>query len=142
MWRAVICLCAALTLSTPCICHAQYVNNDQQNPRAYHNDEDSQPIRLIAYVLAPLGFALEWCVARPMHYVANDTALAPVFNGYQPPPPYVPPVPLVPPDKIVESAPPPSMETAASAPAAAAAKPSRPARSAPSKPSGQQPALR
>jgi hypothetical protein len=137
MWRAVICLCAALTLGAPCICHAQY--NDQQNPREYQ-DEDSQPIRLIAYVLAPLGFTLEWCVARPMHYVANDTALAPVFNGYQPPPPYVPPVPLVPPDKIVESAPPPPLETTASAPAAAA-KPSRPAAGAPAKPSGQQPVL-
>jgi hypothetical protein len=136
MWRAVICLCAALTLGTPCVCHAQYVNRDQQNPKEYQN-EDSHPLRMMAYVLAPLGFALEWCVARPMHYVATETSLAPVFNGYQPEAPYTPPIPLVPPDKIVESKPPPE-ETTAPAAQGAAAKPSQPAAGARSKaPSGQ-----
>lgn len=116
MWRAVICFCAALALSAPSICQAQYAGSDQQNPREYKN-EDSNPLRMMAYVLAPVGFALEWCVARPMHYIANDTALAPVFNGYRETPPYIPPVPLVPPDKIVESAPPPQETSLASSPA-------------------------
>ncbi len=82
MRRAIIFLCAALTLGVIRPAHAQYAqyDEDRQQPKQY-TDEDSQPVRIIAYALAPIGFALEWGVARPLHYVASNTFLSPVFNG-------------------------------------------------------------
>jgi|SRR5579872_347052 len=90
MWRAIICLSVALMLGVPRPAAAQYSDTDRQNPKEY-TDEDSQPLRIIAYLIAPIGFVLEWGVARPLHYVATNTFLAPVFNGdtretaYRPP---------------------------------------------------------
>lgn len=83
-------MCAALTLGAPTLAHAQYADNDRQNPTEY-TDEDSQPLRMIAYIIAPVGFLLEWGVARPLHYVATNTPLAPVFNGDVRTQPYTPP---------------------------------------------------
>jgi len=48
-----------------------------------YTQEDSHPVRAIASLLSPIGWALEWGVARPWHYVATQTALAPVLNGGQ-----------------------------------------------------------
>lgn len=58
--------------------HAQY-NDAQQNPGEY-NDDDSQPLKIATYFIAPIGFALEWTVARPLNYLANKTPLAPALN--------------------------------------------------------------
>src|SRR5271166_4366769 len=80
MWRAIICLSAALILGVPNLAAAQYTETDRQNPAEY-TEEDSQPLRMIAYFVAPIGFLLEWGVARPLHYVATDTFLAPAFNS-------------------------------------------------------------
>jgi hypothetical protein len=48
-----------------------------------YTQEDSHPVRAIASLLSPIGWALEWGVARPWHYVATQTVLAPVLNGGQ-----------------------------------------------------------
>ena len=48
-----------------------------------YTQEDSHPVRAIASLLSPIGFALEWGIARPWHYVATQTPLAPVLNGGQ-----------------------------------------------------------
>lgn len=71
---------AALILCAPSFAHAQYSDLDKQNPNQY-TDDDSQPLKLLSYVLAPIGFALEWGVARPLHYLATDTFLAPVLGA-------------------------------------------------------------
>ena len=89
-WRAALCLCAALALGAPSVVRAQYTDTDKQNPSEY-SDQDSHPLRVIAYILSPIGFALEWGIARPLHYIATDTFLAPVFNGERKEPPYRPP---------------------------------------------------
>lgn len=96
MRRFAIIFCAALFVALPSISHAQYNDNDQQDPKEYH-DEDSQPLALFADVLYPIGFGLEWLIARPAHYLANDSPVAPVFrpvggNDTTPPPP----VPIIP----------------------------------------------
>ncbi len=71
MRRAAIIFCAALFIALPTVSHAQYNDTDLQNPTEYH-DEDSQPLALFADVIYPVGFALEWLVACPMHYVADE----------------------------------------------------------------------
>ncbi len=93
---AAIIFCAALWIGLPTISHAQYNDNDQQNPKEYH-DEDSQPLALAADLLYPIGYGLEWLVSRPMHWIANDSPAAPVYrpiggNDMSPPPP----VPIIP----------------------------------------------
>jgi hypothetical protein len=79
-------LLAAL-LACPLASNAQ----QQQNPNTgwqlhdpnEYQQEDSHPVRAIASLLSPIGWALEWGVARPWHYVATNTFLAPVLNGGQ-----------------------------------------------------------
>ena len=91
-----IILCAALFVGLPTVSHAQYNDNDQQNPKEYH-DDDSQPLAIAADILYPLGYGLEWLVARPAHWLANDSDASPVFRpvgGRDTSPP--PPVPIIP----------------------------------------------
>jgi len=74
---------------------------DQRDPAEY-NDEDSQPLKIASYALAPIGFLLEWTIARPMHYLATQTGLAPVLSGDRAEDGY-PPAPVAeipPPDNI------------------------------------------
>ena len=91
-----IIFCAALLVGLPTISHAQYNDNDQQNPKEYH-DDDSQPLAIVADILYPIGYGLEWLVARPAHWVANDSPVSPAYrpvggNDMSPPPP----VPIIP----------------------------------------------
>ena len=103
MRRVAIVFCAALFVVLPTISHAQYNDTDQQNPKEYH-DEDSQLLAIFADLLYPIGFAAEWLVARPVHYLVTDSPAAPVFrpvggNDRTPPPP----VPIIP-DNTMEAA--------------------------------------
>jgi hypothetical protein len=109
MWRAIICLSAALMLGVPKLAAAQYYSDtDRQNPAEY-TDEDSEPLRMLAYLVAPIGFVLEWGVARPLHYVATNTFLEPVFNGDTREPAYQPPaIAEIPLDNVGDEPPRPS----------------------------------
>ena len=96
-------------LGVPKLAAAQYYSDtDRQNPKEY-TDEDSQPLRMLAYLVAPIGFVLEWGVARPLHYVATNTFLAPVFNGDTREPAYQPPaIAEIPLDNVGDEPPRPS----------------------------------
>ena len=103
MRRVAIIFCAALFVVLPTISHAQYNDTDLQTPREYH-DEDSQPLAIIADLFYPIGYAAEWLVARPMHYIATESPAAPIFrpvggNDNSPPPP----APIIP-DNTMEAA--------------------------------------
>ena len=64
-----------------------------------YDDSESNPLRLAAYALYPVGFALEWLMTRPIHVVVSQPKLEPVFahvphespfgdyEPYQPEPP-------------------------------------------------------
>jgi len=73
-------LAAVLLLAVPSFAHAQYSDMDKQAPGEY-NDDDSQPLKLLSYALAPIGFVLEWGVARPLHYLATDSFMAPILGA-------------------------------------------------------------
>ena len=103
MRRVAIIFCAALLLGLPTISNAQYNDNDQQNSKEYR-DEDSQPLALLSYVFYPIGYGIEWLVARPLHYITTESPAAPVFrplggNDSTPPPP----APIIP-DNTLNSA--------------------------------------
>jgi hypothetical protein len=96
MRRFAIIFGAALFVALPSISRAQYNDNDQQNPKEYH-DDDSQPLAIVADFLYPIGYAAEWLFARPMHWLANDSPAAPIYrpiggNDTSP----MPPVPIIP----------------------------------------------
>lgn len=95
---ALVAAMLALVASPPLL-HAQTWSNDKQNPEGYNNSTDAQPLRLMAYVLTPVGVALEWTVTRPLHYIATETPLRHVLNpGASTRPPVV--LSLPPPDKF------------------------------------------
>jgi hypothetical protein len=45
-----------------------------------YDDSESHPLRLAAYALNPVGYALEWLVMRPIHFVVSQPRLEPVFG--------------------------------------------------------------
>ena len=96
---AILALLAIVILGVPALCRADELT-EQQNPQEYSN-EDSQPLRVVSYFVAPVGFLLEWTVARPLHYVMAETFLAPATDSMYsegvpepirelPPPDYLP----------------------------------------------------
>ena len=80
MWRATLALGAALALVAPSLAHAQFSTLDRQDPTEY-NDQDSQLLNIVSYGLRPIGYMLEWGVARPLHYLATSSAVAPVLGA-------------------------------------------------------------
>jgi hypothetical protein len=78
----------AIAVAFPMSCYAQTSSAQDQpswqlrDPNEYQQ-EDSHPVRAIGSLLSPVGWALEWGIARPWHYVATQTFLAPVLNGGQ-----------------------------------------------------------
>jgi len=81
MWRATFALGAALLLVAPSFAHSQgYSDLDKQDPTEY-DDQDSQLLNMVSYVLRPIGFTLEWGIARPLHYLATKSPAAPVLGA-------------------------------------------------------------
>ena len=104
MRRVAIIFCAALLVALPTVSRAQYNDTDQQHPKDY-TDDDSQPLAIVADILYPIGYGAEWLVARPMHWLANDSPAAPMYRpvgGRDTSPP--PPVPIIPDNTMDETA--------------------------------------
>jgi hypothetical protein len=45
-----------------------------------YDDSQSHPLRLIAYAVNPVGFAIEWMVMRPIHFVVSQPSTERVFG--------------------------------------------------------------
>lgn len=80
MKRLIFCI-LVLILAIPAISHAQTNDQDQQNPTQYRDVEDGQLLKLVSYILTPMGMALEWGLMRPLHYLATQTSAAPILSG-------------------------------------------------------------
>jgi hypothetical protein len=76
--RRIIFILLAVWLMVPLRSYAQF-DEDKQYPHEY-SQEDSHPLKGLSYILAPIGFALDWTVSRPLHYIATDSFVAPVFG--------------------------------------------------------------
>ncbi len=57
-----------------------------------YDDSQSHQLRILAYFVNPVGFALEWLVTRPLHFVASNPHLERIsghgphenpFGGYE-----------------------------------------------------------
>lgn len=77
-----LCMVLGLAMALPAGVFAQQgPYNDKQNPNEYTDTEDGQLLKVVSYFIAPIGYALEWGVTRPLHYLATKTALAPAMSG-------------------------------------------------------------
>jgi hypothetical protein len=111
MRRTMLCIVLALAMATPAMALAQQgPYNDKQNPDEYTNAEDGQLLKVVSYFIAPIGYALEWTVTRPLHYLATKSSLAPAMSGdteysqiYNPGPNAMPIVPAPPPASTASS---------------------------------------
>ncbi|MDG2308159.1 MAG: hypothetical protein P8R42_26580 [Candidatus Binatia bacterium] len=45
-----------------------------------YDDSQSNPLRLAAYLVHPIGFLAEWLVTRPFHRIVSQDDLASVFG--------------------------------------------------------------
>jgi hypothetical protein len=81
MKRVFIALLAIGILAAPPRLRAQSWNDTRADPDEYDDAEDGHPLKLISYILAPVGFALEWGITRPLHNLTTETVLAPVYKG-------------------------------------------------------------
>ena len=45
-----------------------------------YDDSESHPLRIVAYGLHPVGWALEWIAMRPLHFVVSNPRLEPIFG--------------------------------------------------------------
>ena len=48
-----------------------------------YDDSQSHPLRIVAYIVHPAGFAAKWLVAWPLHYLFSRPGLDKVF-GHRP----------------------------------------------------------
>jgi outer membrane protein OmpA-like peptidoglycan-associated protein len=52
-----------------------------------YDDSQSNPLRVAAYLLYPVGFLAEWTVFRPFHFLVSATKPQEAFFGHHPHPP-------------------------------------------------------
>ena len=45
-----------------------------------YDDSESYPLRVVAYVLYPVGWAAEWLVMRPIHFFVSQPKMEPIFG--------------------------------------------------------------
>jgi len=45
-----------------------------------YDDSQSNPLRVGAYLLYPVGWSLEWLVFRPFHFIVSNPRLEPIFG--------------------------------------------------------------
>lgn len=146
MRRVIISIVLVLTLAMTAAVVTASPYNDKQNPNEYTNAEDGQPLKFFSYFLAPVGYALEWGVMRPLHYLATKTPLAPALSGdteyseiYNPGPTVAPLQPLMPANIPATSA---ARHMQPQSPPGSAVMPATPSTHiAPVAPSGTQPVL-
>ena len=51
-----------------------------------YDDSQSNPLRVIAYLVYPAGFVTEWLVMRPFHFLVSATKPQELFFGHHPHP--------------------------------------------------------
>jgi hypothetical protein len=49
--------------------------------RDYKRGKDDNPVRILAYVVHPVGMAAEYLITRPIHWVVKQTDLNKVFGS-------------------------------------------------------------
>lgn len=75
MKRALLVMTLALTLATSLLVRPAAAVPDE------YDDTQSHPLRIAVYLLYPIGYAAEWLIFRPFHYMVMS---AEPFFGHRP----------------------------------------------------------
>jgi outer membrane protein OmpA-like peptidoglycan-associated protein len=54
-----------------------------------YDDSQSNPLRIVAYLLHPVGWLAEWTLFRPFHFIVSATEPQEAFFGHYPHPPII-----------------------------------------------------
>lgn len=79
--KRLIIFALAVILAGPAISRAQNDDVDEPNTTHYRDVDDGQLLKLVSYILTPVGMALEWGVMRPLHHLATQTSAGPILSG-------------------------------------------------------------
>lgn len=60
-----------------------------------YDDSQSNPLRVAAYLLYPVGFLAEWTIFRPFHFLVSATEPLEAFFGHEPHPPLLAEPPVI-----------------------------------------------
>ncbi len=60
-----------------------------------YDDSQSNPLRVAAYLLYPVGFLAEWTIFRPFHFLVSATEPLEAFFGHEPHPPLLAAPPVI-----------------------------------------------
>jgi hypothetical protein len=71
--RLLAVLMVVFALSAPGVASAA-------EPVDAYDDSQSHPFRIIGYIVHPVGYALEWAIFRPIHWVVAQPNLEKVFG--------------------------------------------------------------
>jgi hypothetical protein len=80
LWKSLVLAGLATVVfagTAPAYCKNQYSCDGG------YNEAESHPLRLVAYALHPVGYAVEWLFMRPIHALVSQPELCPIF-GYSP----------------------------------------------------------
>lgn len=66
---------------------ASNLNIKAASARDEYDDSQSNPLRIAAYLLYPIGWLAEWTVFRPFHFLVSATEPQEAFFGHRPHPP-------------------------------------------------------
>jgi len=67
--------CAGLAFCVLALAHAAPARADEYDAR-----RAGHPLRVVAYVVHPVGVALDWLLFRPAHWVVSQPVLSHVFG--------------------------------------------------------------
>jgi hypothetical protein len=91
-WKEVVMVgVAALFLAAPTFVYAESCEDTSMEdgctvePSGYYDgydDSQAHPLRILAYAVHPVGYALEWLLTRPIHAIVSQPELHRVF-GHQ-----------------------------------------------------------
>jgi outer membrane protein OmpA-like peptidoglycan-associated protein len=74
-------LAIGLIVAFTCASKAAFAAPDE------YDDSQSNPFRVVAYLLHPVGWLAEWIVFRPFHFMVSATEPQEAFFGHRPHPP-------------------------------------------------------
>jgi outer membrane protein OmpA-like peptidoglycan-associated protein len=77
----------AKLLATGLICSVMASTQPSHAEWDSYDDSQSNPLRVAAYLLHPIGWLAEWTIFRPFHLIVSTTEPQEAFFGHRPHPP-------------------------------------------------------
>lgn len=74
-------------LMVPLLLSSVFFSVPRQARADEYDDSQSHPLRVVAYIVNPVGVLIEWVAARPFHFLVSATPELEYLYGHRPHPP-------------------------------------------------------